>query len=101
MRLRLGRGERFVADEYCFDDLLSQMPAAVQYGAKTFAARPFRTVSEHSGRIRIGQRGRARSAIFRQAIKCVRCLWRGTFETALKFKMAKRQFKRIADGINV
>ena len=37
MRLRLGCGERFVADEYCFDDLLSQMPAAVQHGAKTFA----------------------------------------------------------------
>jgi hypothetical protein len=44
-------GERFVADEYRFDDLLSQMSAPFQNRVKAFAARPFRTISEHSGRI--------------------------------------------------
>src|SRR5882724_12727576 len=64
MRLRFGGGERFVTHEYRFDDLLSQMPAAFQYGAKTFAARPFRTISKHSRRVCRGC-GASRSAIFR------------------------------------
>ena len=93
-------GERFVADEYRFDDLLSQMPAAVQDGAKAFATRPFRTVSEHAWGVCVAKRcGASRSAIFRQAIKRVRYLRRRAFEAALEFEVAKRQFKRIVDRI--
>src|SRR5262245_51657534 len=101
MRLRLGCGERFVADEYCLYYLLSQMPATVEYGAKTFPARPFRAVSEHSGGIPDRRlRERPRSAIFRQTIKRVCYLRRGTVETALKFEMAKWQFNRTAHRIS-
>ena len=66
MRLGLGCGERFVAHEYRFDDLLSQMPVAFQYGTKTFAARPFRASSKHSRRVCVAKVcGASRSAIFR------------------------------------
>src|SRR6266436_8142842 len=76
------------------------MPAAFQHGAKTFAARPFRTISEHSRRVCVAKGyGASRSAIFRQTIKRVCRLRRRTFETPLEFEMAKRQFHRIAYGI--
>src|SRR6266850_3993030 len=76
------------------------MPAAFQHRAKTFAARPFRTISEHSRRVCVAKGcGASRSAIFRQTIKRVCRLRRRTFETPLEFEMAKRQFNRIAYGI--
>ena len=66
MRFRVRCGERLAADEYRFDDLLSQMTASFQHCAKTFAARPFRTISEHSRRVCVAKRMRSsRSAIFR------------------------------------
>src|SRR5438067_6826454 len=74
------------------------MPVAFQYGAKSFAARPFRTISKHSRRVCRGC-GASRNAIFRQTIKRVCRLRRRTFETPLEFEMAKGQFYRIAYGI--
>src|SRR5438477_2706136 len=98
MRLRVCCGERLAAHEYRFDDLLSQMPVAFQYGAKSFAARPFRTISKHARRVCRGC-GASRNAIFRQTIRRVCRLRRRTLETPLEFEMAKRQFSRIAYGI--
>ncbi len=45
MRFRIRCGERFAADEYCFDDLLSQVTAPFQHRAQTFGARPFGAAS--------------------------------------------------------
>jgi hypothetical protein len=45
MRFRVRCGERVAADEYCFDDLLSQVTAPFQNLANTFGARPFGAAS--------------------------------------------------------
>jgi hypothetical protein len=45
MRFRIRYRERFAADEYCFDHLLSQMTAPFQNFANTFGARPFGAAS--------------------------------------------------------